>query len=179
MDFRLTNEHVSEHTKSLLLSSGSTGSELQLRQLPSTLEDRIDDVKHLLARLVLVAILLAVLVATTGELEVGGLKDLLEATVPEGAGVCVYSVVGGLADEAEGGEVFVGCEVGGDVLVELRKRYQYAQRSSGGTAEIESLTSIGRASKPFQAMLSASGMVCCGGGMQSCLLGSFVTNGEC
>jgi len=65
-------------------------------------------------------------VAATGELEVGGLKELLVATAPEGASVCVHSVVGGLADEAERSEVFVGCEVGGDVLVELCKGCQYA-----------------------------------------------------
>lgn len=77
--------------------------------------------KHLLACLVLVAILHAILVAATGEVEIGGLEDLLVATAPEGAGVGVYSIVGGLADEAEGSEVLVGCEVGSDVLVELCK----------------------------------------------------------
>ena len=118
--------------------------------------------KHLLARLVLVAVLLAILVAATGELEVGGLEDLLEATAPEGAGVCIHSGVGRLADEAEGSEVLVGCEVGGNVLVELCKRYQYARRSMGAMARGESLTSIGRASKPFQAMLSDEEIVCCG-----------------
>ena len=122
MEFKLTKDQVSQNTKSLLLSRGSAGSELQLRQLSGTLEDRVDDVKNLLARLVLLAELLAILGATTSELETGGLKDLLEATAPEGAGVGVYSVVGGLADEAEGGEVFVGFEVGGDALVELRRR---------------------------------------------------------
>jgi hypothetical protein len=119
MWMRLTNNEVSEHTKSLPLTGSSTDSELQPRHLTSHLEDRVDHMKHLLARLVLVAVLLAILVATTGELEVGRLEGLLEATAPEGAGVGVYSVVSGLADEAEGSEVFVGLEVGGDVLVEL------------------------------------------------------------
>ena len=122
MEFKLTKDQVSQNTKSLLLSRGSAGGELQLRQLSGTLEDRVDDVKHLLARLVLLAKLLAILGATTSELEAGGLKDLLEATAPEGAGVGVYGVVGGLADKAEGGEVFVRIEVGGDALVELCRR---------------------------------------------------------
>lgn len=121
--------------------------------------------KYLLARLVLFAILLAVLGATTGELEVGGLKDLLEATAPEGAGVGVYGIVGGLADKAEGGEVFVGIEVGGDALVELCKEYQYVREPFGAMAEGESLTSMGMASKPFQAMLSVVEFVSCGDGM--------------
>lgn len=41
----------------------------------------------------------------------------------------------------------------------------------------KSLTSMGMASKPFQAMLGVVEVVFCGDGMRSCLLGSFVTNG--
>lgn len=78
--------------------------------------------ENLLARLVLAAMLLAILFAASGELEGGRLEDLLEAAAPEGAGVGVYGVVGGLADKAEGGEVFVGVEEVGDVLVELCER---------------------------------------------------------
>lgn len=95
--------------------------------------------EHLLARLVLVAKLLAILEATAGERKVGGLKDLLEATAPEGAGVCVYGVVGGLADEAKRSEVLVGLEVGGDALVELCERCQYTRKSIGAIAEGKSL----------------------------------------
>lgn len=123
MDFKLTKDHIPEDAKSLLLSGSGTGSELQLRRLSGSLENSVDNVKHLLACLVLVAVLHAILVAATGEIEVGGLEDLLVATAPEGAGVGIYSIVGGLADEAEGGEILVGREVGGDVLVELCKRY--------------------------------------------------------
>jgi hypothetical protein len=111
--------------------------------------------EHLLARLVLVTDVLAIFEATTREPKVGGLEDLLEATAPEGAGVCIHSVVGGLADEAEDSEVLIGLEVGGDVLVELCEKYQYARRWTGAMAKGKGLTSIGRASKPFHAMLSA------------------------
>lgn len=91
--------------------------------------------KHLLACLVLIAKLHAILVAATGELEMGGLKNLLVATAPEGAGVGIYGLVGGLADEAEGSEILVGCEVGGDILVELCKGHQHARRSIGAMAK--------------------------------------------
>ena len=134
--------------------------------------------KHLLACLVLFAVLQTILVAATGEVEVGGLEDLLVATAPEGAGVCIYSIVGGLADEAEGSDVLVRCEVGGNVLVELCKRCQHALRSIGAMAEGKGFTSIGRASKPFQAMLSAGGIACCGDGMWSCLLDGLVVDGK-
>ena len=128
MEFKLTKDQVSQNTKSLLLNCSSTESELQLGRLSGVLEDRVDDVEHLLARLVLVAELLAILEATACERKVGGLKDLLEATAPEGAGVCVYGVGGGLADKAEGSDVLVVLEVGGDALVELCERCQYALR---------------------------------------------------
>jgi len=121
-----------------------------------SLKDCVDHVEHLLARLVLVADVLAILKATTSEPEVSGLEDLLEATAPEGAAVCIHSVVGGLADKAEDSEVLVGLEVGGDVLVELRKMYQYARRSTVAMAKGKGLTSIGRASKPFHAMLRSA-----------------------
>ena len=123
MNFKLTKNHVPQNTKSLLLNCSGTESELQLGHLSSSLKDCVDDVEHLLARLVLVANLLAILEAATSEPEAGGLEDLLEATAPEGAGVCVYSIVGGLADKAEGSEVLIAFEVGGDVLVELCKGY--------------------------------------------------------
>jgi hypothetical protein len=165
MGFGLTKNQVPQHTKSLLLNCSSTESELQLGRLSGSLEDRVDNVEHLFARLVLVAKLLAILETTAGERKVDGLKDLLETTAPEGAAVCVYGVVGGLADEAEGGKVFVVFEVGGDALVELCKEYQYALRSIGAMAEGENLTSMGMASKPFEAMLSALEIVCCGVGM--------------
>jgi len=126
-----TNDEVPQHAKCLLLARSGAISELQLRLLASHLEDWVDDVKHLLTRLVLVAILLAVLVATTGELHVGRLEDLLEATAPEGAGVCVDSIVGGFADEAERSEVLVGLEVGGDVLVELCEGCQCVRKCGG------------------------------------------------
>jgi hypothetical protein len=121
LQIRSTNNEVPQHTESISLPHSNTAIELQLRRLASLLEDRINDMEHLLASLVLGAILLAILVATTGELEVGRLEGLLEATAPEGAGVCVDGVVGGLANEAEGSEVLVGGEVGGDALVELCK----------------------------------------------------------
>ena len=165
MYFKLTKDHVPEHTKGLLLKRSVADGELQLRQLSSILEGCVDDMKHLLARLVLVAVRLAILVAATGELEVGGLEHLLEAAAPEGAGIRIYSIVGGLADEAEGSEILVGFEVGGDVLVELCRICQHARRSFGAIVKGQSLTSIGRASKPFQAMLSMVGIVCCGDGM--------------
>jgi hypothetical protein len=137
--FGLTKNQVPQHTKSLLLNCSSTESELQLGRLSGVLEDRVDDVEHLFARLVLVAELLAILEATTGERKVGGLEDLLEATAPEGAGVCVYGVGGGLADKAEGGEVLVVLEAGGDALVELCERCQCTRRSIGAVAEGKSL----------------------------------------
>lgn len=121
--------------------------------------------KHLLACLVLLAILIAILGAKISELEAGGLKDLFEATAPKGAGVGVHSVVSGLADKAEGGEAFVGFEVGGDALVELCKEYQYVREAFGAIAKGENFTSIGMASKPFQAMLSVVEVVFCGDGM--------------
>jgi len=127
MNSKLTKNHVPQNTKSLLLNCGSTESELQLRHMSGSLKDCVDHVEHLLARLVLVANLLAILEAATCEPKASGLENLLEATAPEGAGVCVYSVVGRLADKAEGSEVLVRFEVGGDVLVKLYK-YQYARR---------------------------------------------------
>jgi hypothetical protein len=64
-------------------------------------------VKHRLAQLVLIAVLLTVLLTVTSELEVGGLENLLEAKTPEREAVSIDGVVGGLADEAEGREVLV------------------------------------------------------------------------
>jgi hypothetical protein len=156
MNFKLTKNHVPQNTKSLLLKCSGTESELQLGHLSGSLEDGFDHMEHLLARLVLVANLLAILKATAGEPEVRSLEDLLEATAPEGAAVCIHSVVGGLADKAEDSEILVGLEVGGDVLVELCEKYQHAQRSIGAMAKGKGLTSIGRASKPFHAMLRSA-----------------------
>lgn len=83
------------------------------------LEHWLDDVENPLADLVLVAVFLAVLEATAGQLEGRSLEDLHEATAPEGAGVGVDSIVSGVADAAEGNEILVGLEEEGDVLVEL------------------------------------------------------------
>jgi hypothetical protein len=78
-------------------------------------------VEHRLAQLVLGAMLLAILLAVTGELQAGSLEDIVEATTPKGAPISIDGVVGGLADEAEGREVFVRVKEGADVLVELWK----------------------------------------------------------
>jgi hypothetical protein len=103
----LTNNEVPQNTKSKLLVPSSADLELQLRLDVLHLESRINDVEHRLAQLVLGAMLLAILLAVTGELQTGSLEDIVEATTPERAPVSVDGVVGGLADEAERREVLV------------------------------------------------------------------------
>jgi hypothetical protein len=103
----LTNNEVPQNTKSKLLVPSSADLELQLRLDVLHLESRINDVEHRLAQLVLGAMLLAILLAVTSELQAGSLEDIVEATTPERAPVSVDGVVGGLADEAERREVLV------------------------------------------------------------------------
>jgi hypothetical protein len=103
----LTNNEVPQNTKSKLLVPSSADLELQLRLDVLHLEGRINDVEHRLTQLILGAMLLAILLAVTGELQAGSLEDIVEATTPEGAPVSIDGVVGGLADEAERREVLV------------------------------------------------------------------------
>jgi hypothetical protein len=53
-------------------------------------------------------------------LALGQREAVLEAATPEGTVVGMNSIVRGLASGSEGAEVFVGLDVVGDLLVELR-----------------------------------------------------------
>ena len=117
---RHTNDEVPKDMKGKLLVASAAHVKLKLRLLAVLLEHRLNDMKNPLAGLVLVAVLLIVLEATTSQSEGGSLEDLHEATAPEGAAVGINRLASGLADASKGSEILVGKEEG-NVLVELHE----------------------------------------------------------